>query len=350
MNYIGSKHSLLDFLEVAYEACNIDSVEPVVFCDIFAGTGRVGRYFKAKENFSIISNDMEAYSYALINHYIKNHTDIEIQFWLDKLNNLEGIDTGFIYNHYSSGGKFSEVVSKDKNGQPIVINRQYFSIENAKIIDEARESIEQWLNNNEINEPQYRYLLASILEASDKVANTASVYGAFLKKIKKTAEKRIHFTKLPYEKTLNNHQTYNEDANELIKKISGTVLYLDPPYNHRQYGANYHVLNTIAKYDDPEVRGVTGMRDYIASDWCKKKVVRSTFEQMIADADFKYILFSYNSESLMTPEEIATIMSKYGDYSFIEQVYNKFKADSNSENRNYKTDKVIEYVHILKKV
>ena len=292
---------------------------------------------------------MESYSFALINHYIKNHTDIEILPWLDKLNAMSGIDTGFIFNHYAPSGKFSEVVSKDKTGTPIVINRQYFSDQNARIIDEARMSIDLWLERGEINEPQHRYLLASILEAADKVANTASVYGAFLKKIKKTALKKITFSELPYEKTERSHETYSEDANELIKKVSGTVLYLDPPYNQRQYGANYHILNTIAKNDNPDIRGVTGMRDYTPSEWCRKKAVKTSFENMIASADFQYILFSYNSESLMSADEIKEIMSQYGEYSVLEKDYSRFKADNNSENRNYKANSVIEYVHILKK-
>lgn len=349
MNYIGSKHSLLNFLDEAYQLCDIDNNKEVIFCDIFAGTGRVGRHFKKRDNISIIANDMESYSYSLINHYIKNHTDIDISKLLEELNSLQGIETGFIFNNYCPSGNLSTVTSKDKNGSLIQLQRQYFSDQNGKIIDEARQKIDIWLNNNNISEEQYRYLLASILEASDKVANTASVYGAFLKKIKKTADKKIIFTELPYEKTTKSHETYNQNANELVKNIKGTVLYLDPPYNQRQYGANYHILNTIAEYDNPDIRGVTGMRNYIPSEWCRRRTVKDTFEQIINDANFEYILFSYNSESLMLPEEIAAIMNKYGEYSFIEKEYNRFKADNNSETRNYKTNKVIEYVHILKK-
>lgn len=347
MNYIGSKKSLLSFIEDAVDRCDVAYTKTPVFCDIFAGTGRVGRHFKEK-GFSIIANDMEKYSYSLINHYIKNHKEINIDNYLLKLNSLSGIEGGFVFNYYCPSGKHSKVERKTNSGIEL-IGRQYFSDENGKIIDEARVLIEDWHNAGVISDEVYRYLLAVIIEAADKVANTASVYGAFLKKLKKTALERIKFTKLDYAVTPQSHQTYNMDANDLIKNISGDILYLDPPYNGRQYGANYHVLNTIASYDNPEVRGVTGMRDYTPSLWCKRKSVETVFEEMIKEADFKYILFSYNSESFMQPDKIKEIMLKYGEYDFIVKNYSRFKADNNNENRNYKANSVSEYVHILKK-
>jgi adenine-specific DNA-methyltransferase len=313
MNYIGSKKSLLDFLEEAVYSCNVKKENPVL-CDIFAGTGRVGRHFKEK-GFSIIANDMEDYSYALINHYIANHEDLKIKEYIQSLNKLKGIDTGFIFNNYCPSGKHSKVIKKTKEGET-ELNRQYFSDENGMIIDEARILINTWLKEKEISQKQYNYLLTVIIEATDKRANTASVYGAFLKKLKKSALKRIEFKDIDYTITEQSHKVYKEDANDLITKIKGDILYLDPPYNERQYGANYHVLNTVAKYDNPELRGVTGMRDYTPSLWCRKRQVENVFEDLIANANFDHILFSYNSESLMSPEKIAEIMSKYGEYSF----------------------------------
>ncbi len=346
MNYIGSKKSLLNFIDSAVAKCELKNKNPI-FCDIFSGTGQVGKHLK-KQGFSIIANDMEDYSHSLINHYISNHKEIPIKKQLQILNNLNGIEDGFIFNHYCPSGKYSNVTKKTKDGL-VNLNRQYFSDENGKIIDEARVLINRWLENKEINTEQYNYLLAVIIEAADKVANTASVYGAFLKKLKKTALTRIQFNDLEYTLTEQTHKVFKSDANELIKQIEGDILYLDPPYNERQYGANYHVLNTIAKYDDPELRGVTGMRDYTPSLWCKRKMVKTVFEDLISNAKFKYILFSYNSESLMTPEEIKEIMSKYGDYDFLIKDYARFKADKNSEKRNYKANSVQEYIHILKK-
>jgi len=123
---------------------------------------------------------------------------------------------------------------------------------------------------------------------------------------------------------------------------------MDPPYNHRQYGANYHLLNTITLYDHFDPRGKTGLREYIRSNYCKRSVVASSFEALIRDAQFQYIFLSYNNEGLMSEDEVREIMSRYGDYSLETTEYQRFKADK-SKNRNHKADATIEYLHILKK-
>ena len=83
-------------------------------------------------------------------------------------------------------------------------------------------------------------------------------HGAFLKKLKRTAQNNLILK--PAELIINEqyHEVFNEDINEVAKKVSGDILYLDPPYNHRQYATNYHLLETIAKYDNPKIHGKTG--------------------------------------------------------------------------------------------
>ena len=115
--------------------------------------------------------------------------------------------------------------------------------------------------------------MASLLESADKVANTASVYGAYLKHIKKSAQKDLKIEPALFSQTKNIHKVFNRSANDLIKEIEGDILYLDPPYNTRQYGANYHLLNTIAKYDSFVPKGKTGLRNYEKSVYCMKNEV-----------------------------------------------------------------------------
>lgn len=146
----------------------------------------------------------------------------------------------------------------------------------------------------------------------------------------------------------NSHKVYNEDSNELIKRIEGDILYLNPPYNQRQYGANYHLLNTIALYDDFIPKGKTGMREYNRSNYCKKKEVEKSFDELIKNANFKYIFLSYNNEGLMSEETTKKIMKKYGKYELERKEYQRFKADK-TENRNHKADSTFEYLHILEK-
>ena len=332
MNYIGSKYKLSDFISSSVKSIVGEDLSDKIFCDLFAGTGVVGRNFK-KEVKKVISNDMEFYSYVLNKNYIENHEFLDNEIYIKELNETNG-EEGFIFNEYSENGK---------------ANRLYFSEHNGKKIDAIRTKIELWKTEKKISSALYYFLLASLLESADKVANTASVYGAFLKKIKKTAQKELILEPAIFEINSHSHEVYNEDSNILIKKIKGDILYLDPPYNAREYGANYHLLNTIAKYDNFTPKGKTGLRDYSKSAFCKKKEVEKSFDDLIKNANFKYIFLSYNNEGIMSSETIKKILSNYGKYDLLTTEYQRFRADK-KENRNHKASSTTEYLHILEKL
>lgn len=333
MNYLGSKHRLSAFLKDEISAAVNFELADKVFCDMFAGTAVVGRIFKQHVK-KIISNDIEDYSYVLSKNYIQNSIKLEnSDSYIEELNKLPLYEDGFIYRHYCLG-------SQSK--------RQYFSDENGQKIDAVRIKIKEWYENKEINDDMYFFLLASLIESADKVANTASMYAAFLKHLKKPAAKELVLKPADFEISKNVHEVYQEDGNSLIKKIEGDILYLDPPYNQREYGANYHILNTIALYDEFVPKGKTGMRKYNRSPYCKIKKVHSSFEELIKNANFRYIFLSYNNEGFMSKDDIKTVMSKYGKYDLRTKAYKKFKTDKqNSVNK--KSDLTYEYLHILQK-
>lgn len=331
MNYIGSKHKLSSFLKDAIIDTVGSDLSNLVFCDLFAGTGSVGRTFKPIVK-QVIANDVEFYSYVLNRNYIGNHQELMFEEHLSFLNNLKKSE-GFVFHNYSENGKEG---------------RLYFSSENGKKIDAIRQQIEIWKSTDEITEDEYFFLLASLIESADKVANTASVYGAYLKQLKKSAQKELILKPALFTLNSNKHQVFNTDSNALIKEIKGDILYLDPPYNERQYGSNYHLLNTIAKYDSFEPQGKTGLRNYYRSDYCKKNEVKNSFGELIKNANFKYIFLSYNNEGLMTEDEVKSVMSAYGKYSLKTTNYQRFKADK-TENRNHTATSTVEYLHILEK-
>ena len=334
MNYIGSKFKLSSWIRD--EICKVvgNDLSQKIFCDIFAGTGIVGRTFKISVK-KIIANDIEPYSYVLNKNYIGNHKNLrQTDDLINELNDLKPVEDGFIYKNYCFGSGSG---------------RQYFSDENGKKIDTARQEIERWHKIGKITDEIYYFLLASLIESADKVANTASVYGAFLKNIKASALKPLVLEAAKFEINDNVHDVYQMDANKLIREIAGDILYLDPPYNARQYGANYHLLNTIALYDKFTPNGKTGLRNYMRSKYCSKNDVATEFENLIKNADFKYIFLSYNNEGLMNEYQIRKILLKYGNYNLVKKEYQRFKADK-SENRKHKADSTFEYLHVLEKI
>lgn len=341
MNYIGSKLSLMSFIQEGIDYVltkNNDSTkyENLTLCDLFAGTGAVGSFFKGK-GMKILANDSMFYSYVLNKHYIGNCGEIFADNSIfDELNGLDLIDNGFIFQNYCLGGTLNNE-----------FQRMYFSDRNGQFCDTVRIKIEELFLGKKITEKQYYFLLSSLLESIDKHANTASVYGAFLKKIKKKAAQNAKLEPaLIIPSSRDDHQVFQCDAQELVKEISGDILYLDPPYNSRQYCDNYHVLETIAKYDNPQIKGKTGLRlnsKENKSEFCYKKTATEAFENVVKNANFKYILLSYNDEGIIDINDIKRIMSNYGDYSVLTKQYRRFKASSKDVDKK----ETIEYLHCL---
>ncbi|MBF0785263.1 modification methylase [Muribacter muris] len=330
MNYIGSKNKLSQFI-ISTIKDTVGNFDNKVFCELFAGTGIIGSSLKTQVK-KIISNDIEYYSYILNRNYIGNNKIIDYFDLFDFIeSNKSNLNTHFIFNQYSENG---------------IAKRLYFSESNGRKIDQIRSNIKMLYLNKDISDDIYYFCLASLLESADKHANTASVYGAYLKSLKHTAKKDLVLQPAKFDESLCETEIYNQDSNQLIKSIEGDILYLDPPYNTRQYGANYHLLNTIAKYDYFEPIGKTGLRNYTRSRFCQKNEAYLAFKELIENANFKYIFISYNNEGILSLNEIREICSLYGRYDFVEQEYQRFKADNT---RKYKDVKTVEYLHILEK-
>ena len=291
--------------------------------DIFAGSGVVSKFFKSKCK-QVLSNDLLTFSFVLNRGSIGiNEQPTFVSLGFDPLEYLNSIDPAqvnlpdeklFIYNNYSL-----------HDG----CERMYFQNDNAIRIDLIRLQIQEWCDKQRITEDEYFYLLASLLNALPYVANITGVYAAYLKFWDVRTYNQLILE--PPELMLNGAECVctNLDYKELLN-VEADLLYSDSPYNSREYLPNYHIMETVAKYDYPELHGKTGMRSYDdqKSDFCKKRTVASAFETMIRDTQCRHILISYNNEGLLDTESLSAICRKYAvDDSFrlFEFPYRRYK-------------------------
>ena len=342
MRYIGGKTQLLDNIE---KVININTTgSENVFCDIFSGTGSVARYFKPK--YEVHSNDFLHFSYVIQKATIENNNAPQFLKLLQKgitepVKYLEEANiptpdskSFFVTNNYAPNDNCS---------------RMYISRENAIRVDFIRNTVESWNKSKLINEIEYYYLLASLIEGVPYVSNITGTYGAFLKEWDKRALKSFEMIRLNVIDNKRANRSYNKDANELIREVEGDILYIDPPYNSRQYAPNYHLLETISRYDNPDIHGVTGMRPYddIKSSFCVKSEVCEVFEDLIAKAKFSNIIMSYSTDGLMSSKQIEAILKRYGidsTYKRYNIPYRKYKSKITNKNKT-----VNEYLFYIRK-
>lgn len=304
MRFIGSKVNLLNNIKNVIDE-NCDGINEI-FCDIFAGTGSVSRFFKPY--YQIISNDILYFSHILTAATIENNSIPEF----NKLKEIS-IDDPFSFLESAKINNTNNFYVTEEYSPKGTAGRMYFTEANAERIDFIRTTIEEWKNQKYIDSYEYKYLLACLIEGIPYVSNTTGTYGAFLKTWDKRAFKRFEMIKLAVCDNGRRNICYNEDSNELIKKISGDILYIDPPYNDRQYLPNYHVLETIAKNDKPSLKGITGVRPYKneKSNYCIKTKVKEAFDELIKNADFKHIIISYSDDGLLSVNDMIDILQKY---------------------------------------
>lgn len=308
--YLGNKYSLSDFIRKTVDK-NCKGVNIVI--DIFSGTGAVANIFKDK---MLITNDL------LYSNYVANYA----WFGYEKYSRKKIIELIYEYN---------QVKTNENNYMRENFADTFFSADDCSKIGYIREDIEEKYKNKEINFKEYAILITSLLYAMDKIANTVGHYDAYRKNV--GFDKEIVLNVLLPEETINSNNTcYNLNANDLIKTIKGDLLYLDPPYNSRQYCDAYHLLENVARWEKPQVYGVARKMDRtsLKSDYCMTLATKA-FEELIEKADAKYILLSYNnmsdkgndrSNAKISDEDIIKILSKKGKVTVFESDYKSFST------------------------
>jgi adenine-specific DNA-methyltransferase len=209
-----------------------------------------------------------------------------------------------------------------------------------------------------VNEKEYRLLLKLLLYAVASVSNIASVYGAYLKNYKKVALKNLVLNVDLLNNLVDNvrdnrsieHTSNNKSIVELLETDDLSkyeVVYMDPPYvANRSYHDNYHVLETISRYDNPKLKGKTGLRDVVdtKSKFCSKRDAFEEFKLVLSKIRSKYMFISYSSESIVSKERMMELMTTTGwsDVKCYEKEYQRFKSNKNSDEKQSKL--VVEYI------
>ena len=309
--FLGNKTKLLGFIgDIVADKCR----GYYTFCDIFAGTGVVGQYFNRPDT-KIISNDILDSSYTSLQCWLttKNYNEDKITNIISHLNNLQPKKENYVSEKF--GGS-------------------YFTKENALKIGAVREEIEKLDEKGEINKEEKNILLTSLIYAIDKVANTVGHYETYRKKLDTIQGLKLLVPDIDTKNNANN-KIYQKDANQLVREIKCDVLYIDPPYNSRQYGDSYHLLENIITWKKPKVEGVgkkMAERSHLKSRYCLKGAAEA-FEDLIQNAQTNHILISYNntgekknerSNAKIPDNRIVEILKAKGEVEGFEGEYKGF--------------------------
>ena len=308
--YLGNKYKLLPFITrvVENECKNINTV-----ADIFAGTGAVASAFIDKK---IITNDIMYSNYICHVAWFssEHYSEEKVIKIITQYNNLKITEDNYMSDNFSN---------------------TYFSLDDCRKIGFIRQDIEDKFNLGYINARERALLITSLLYAMDKIANTCGHYDAYRQGVE--FEKHLElYVPQPEPDVNENNVCYNMDTNELAPEIEADLIYIDPPYNSRQYCDAYHLLENVARWEKPEVFGVARKMDRTAlkSDYCTQKATVA-FENLIDSIHAKYILLSYNNmankgndrfNAKISDNDIMRILSKKGKVKVFSEDYKAFST------------------------
>lgn len=309
--YLGSKYKLLDFIQAIVDKhCHNCSS----FMDLFGGTGVVAAHFNSQ--FDLIVNDILKSNVFVYQTFLSNECiDVKkLEEIIELYNKVEIND--YPENYYSN--TFADT---------------FLSQSNMKLVGIIRDDIDKRFLERNINSREKAILITSLIYAIDKIANTVGHYDSFRLSGNLSRDLKLEMPLLS-DKHNNNNIITNLDANELVKHCSSDIVYIDPPYNSRQYCDSYHFLENVAENNRPEVKGVARKmnRNHLKSDYCTNKASLQ-FRHLIHDIKSKYIFVSYNntenkinsrSNAKISDAEIIQALEHKGKLFVYEKNFNAF--------------------------
>lgn len=352
--YIGAKTRILSI--ILNEVRRIAPPGATV-ADLMCGTGSVALELRLA-GYRVVANDVmrQAYHITRAKLFLERAPPFEgvgphlttegqrllsggggYQRLLQQLNTLPPIE-GYFWREFSPGGR-------PENG---TVPRKYFSTDNARRIDACRTFVGRLARDHAVSEIEFSLLVHDLIMAANDCANIAGTYGHYLSRFVPRALQSFCVKPMEFERggLARGHKVFNSRAEDIARSIKADICYLDPPYKKRQYAANYHILETIAKGDEPEAIGVSGLRDWWDeySDFCSKVKFGPALERIIGEADCPRFLLSYSSEGLLSIDALTELLSKFGTVAVKQFPYKRFKSRNEVESEN-----VTEYLFSLRK-
>ena len=318
--YLGSKYKLLEFIEKIVQE---HTKNCKIFLDLFAGTGVVADYFNKK--YDVVLNDLLKCNYISYECFF---SDLEY----NEKKVMDIIE------------KYNKKYVKKENYYSKNFKNTYLNEKNLKKVGFIRDDIDNLFDKEVINKRERAILITSLVYAVDKIANTVGHYDAYRKNGDLEKELILKFPQIENKNNRNN-KIFCMDANELVKELKADIVYIDPPYNSRQYSDAYHFLENIATNNKPEVFGVAKKMDrtHIKSKYCLSNA-KETLEELVENIEAKYILFSYNntqqkansrSNGRISDDEILEILKSKGEVIVFEKDFNPFTVGkTNIENHS----------------
>lgn len=301
--YIGSKARLVGAIA---EHIGFAREKDGRFVDAFCGTGIVAQT-AAKQGWSVWLNDHLVSAGIVAASRLISKKEVTFDYLggyeraIALLNELPPVE-GYFWREYSPA-------SIETAG----IERRYFTTSNAGRLDAMRMQIQEWRRTGQLHEVEERLLLGDLMAAANRVANTAGTYGCFLAKWTNQATDPVWM--VPRE--LANETTPVEITSQDVQMLEvkpNDLVYLDPPYTKRQYAAYYHMLETIALYDEPVVQGVAGLRPWQekASEFCYRKRALPALVSLIENLTARRILLSYSEDGHIKLDQLTQRLMEFG--------------------------------------
>ncbi len=301
IKYLGSKRTLIPVLEQLAVAS-----EAKTALDLFTGTTRVAQCFK-KLGLFVTAVDTASYSLAFAKTWIEfdgGVGQLQLEAAIDDLNKTT-----------PEAGYFT---------QEFCVNARYFQPENGEFIDAVRNRIETEFKNSWMYFP----LLTALILAADRVDSTTGIQMAFLKS---WASRSFNRMQLRDPKLLaGGGKAIQADAVSLVSGLAPVDLaYLDPPYNQHRYFTNYHIWETLVRWDAPESYGIARKRidsreTQTKSPFNSRKAMPEALEKLVRDVNAETLILSYNNESWLSRDDLIDICRVKGSVELIEFDFKRY--------------------------